>query len=253
VSEVVRGARSLRPVRVGCSGWNYDHWRNGVFYPPRCPPREWLGYYARHFDTVEVNATFYRLPRREVVANWVKTSPPGFVFAIKMSRYITHIKRLLDLGSGVQTFYDRIEPLVRSPKMGPVLWQLPGTFRRDDERLANAVASLPPGRHCFEFRHASWFVPEVYEILRQAGVALVIGDDPRRPFQTRELTADWTFIRFHSGSRGLRGNYSKSELEGWAEQIEAWRRDHDVFAYFNNDWEGFAIKNGLWLKERLGV
>ena len=119
----------MKPVRIGCSGWNYDHWRNGVFYPPRMPPREWLDFYSQHFDTVEVNATFYRLPRREVVANWVKGSPDGFLFSIKMSRYITHIKRLLDLGSGVQTFYDRIDPLVRSPKLGPVLWQLPGTFR----------------------------------------------------------------------------------------------------------------------------
>ena len=250
--EAVHGAQ-LRAIRIGCSGWNYDHWRNGVFYPPRCPQREWLEYYARHFDTVEVNATFYRLPRRDVVARWVQVSPPGFLFAVKMSRYITHIKRLLDLGSGVRTFYDRIEPLVGSPKMGPVLWQLPATFRRDDERLANAVAKLPPGRHCFEFRHESWFVPEVYELLRSGGVALVIGDDPRRSFQTHELTADWTFIRFHSGSRGLRGNYSESELEEWAQRIEEWRRDHDVFAYFNNDWEGFAIRNGLWLKERLGA
>jgi uncharacterized protein YecE (DUF72 family) len=253
VPEALRSAEQLRPVRIGCSGWNYDHWRNGVFYPPRCPPREWLDYYARHFDTVEVNATFYRLPRREVVANWVKVSPPKFLFAVKMSRYITHIKRLQDLGTGVQTFYDRIEPLMRSPKMGPVLWQLPGNFRRDDERLANAVAKLPPGRHCFEFRHESWFVPEVYELLRSRGVALVIGDDPRRRFQTYELTSDWTFIRFHSGSRGQRGNYSESELEEWAQRIEEWRRDHDVYAYFNNDWEGFAIRNGLWLKERLGA
>jgi uncharacterized protein YecE (DUF72 family) len=253
VPEAVRGAQQLGQLRIGCSGWNYDHWRNGVFYPPRYPPREWLEYYARYFDTVEVNATFYRLPRREVVANWVKVSPPGFLFAVKMSRYITHIKRLLDLGSGVRTFYDRIEPLVRSPKLGPVLWQLPGNFRRDDERLANALASLPTGRHCFEFRHESWFVPDVYELLREHGVALVIGDDPRRPFQTHELTTEWIFIRFHSGSRGLRGNYSRSELEEWAERIETWRRDHDVYAYFNNDWEGFAIKNGLWLKERLGA
>ena len=243
----------MKPVRVGCSGWNYDHWRNGVFYPPRMAAREWLDFYARHFDTVEVNATFYRLPKRDVVANWVKGSPPEFLFSIKMSRYITHIKRLLDLGSGVQTFYDRIEPLVRSPKLGPVLWQFPGTFRRDDERLANALARLPPGRHCFEFRHESWFVAEVTALLREHGVALVIGDHPDRKFQTHELTAAWTFVRFHGGSRGQRGNYSRSELEEWAQRIEDWRRVADVYAYFNNDWEGFAIKNGLWLKERLGV
>jgi uncharacterized protein YecE (DUF72 family) len=249
----VPGAVRETELRIGCSGWNYDHWRHGVFYPPRMAPREWLDFYSRHFDTVEVNATFYRLPRREVVANWVKGSPDGFLFSVKMSRYITHIKRLLDLGSGVRTFYDRIHPLVHSPKLGPVLWQLPGTFRRDDERLANALARLPAGRHCFEFRHASWFAPEVTAMLREHGVALVIGDDPRRKFQTHELTTDWTFIRFHSGSRGRRGNYSESELEEWAQRIEAWNREADVYAYFNNDWEGFAIRNALWLKERLGV
>jgi uncharacterized protein YecE (DUF72 family) len=250
----VQGAVQQALLRIGCSGWNYDHWRNGVFYPPRCPPRKWLEFYSRHFDTVEINATFYRLPRREAVANWVTGSPPGFLFAVKMSRYITHIKRLRDLGSGVQVFYDRIEPLLRSPKLGPVLWQLPGSFRRDDERLAAALAALPPGRHCFEFRHESWFVPEVTEMLRERGVALVIGDHPQRPFQTRELTADWTFVRFHSGTRGQRGNYSRSELEAWAERFEQWRAAAvDVYAYFNNDWEGFAIRNGLWLKERLGV
>ncbi len=213
----------------------------------------WLDFYARHFDTVEVNATFYRLPRPELVANWVQTTPQDFVLAVKMSRYITHVKRLRDLGSGVRTFYERIEPLVRSPKLGPVLWQLPANFRRDDERLAGALAKLSVGRHCFEFRHESWFVPEVYEQLRAHGVALAIGDHPRRPFQAYELTADWTYIRFHSGSRGRRGNYSESELEEWARRIEAWRREADVFAYFNNDWEGFAIKNALWLKQRLSV
>jgi len=249
----VPGAVRSTELRIGCSGWNYDHWRNGVFYPPRCPPRKWLEFYARHFDTVEINATFYRLPRREAVANWVTGSPPGFVFAVKMSRYITHIKRLQDVGSGVRLFYDRIAPLVRSPKLGPVLWQLPATFRRDDERLASALEALPPGRHCFEFRHESWFVPEVTALLREHGAALVIGDHPQRPFQTHELTADWTFVRFHAGTRGQRGNYSRSELEEWAERFEAWRAGVDVYAYFNNDWEGFAIRNALWLKERLGV
>ena len=124
-------------VRIGCSGWNYAHWRNGVFYPPRCPARLWLEYYARHFDTVEVNATFYRLPTREGRAGLGRADAAGFVFAVKASRYLTHIKRLTELGRrACERFYERIEPLVRSPKLGPILWQLPPTFRRDDERLA---------------------------------------------------------------------------------------------------------------------
>jgi uncharacterized protein YecE (DUF72 family) len=240
----------VKPIRIGCSGWNYGHWRERV-YPKGLPPRRWLEHYATLFDTVEVNATFYRLPSRAAVANWVAGSPPGFLFAIKASRYLTHLKRLTDLDTGVRRFYERIEPLVRSPKLGPVLWQLPANFHRDDGRLAAALDGLPPGRHCFEFRHASWFTEEVYELLRRRGAALVIGDSPNRPFQTHELTADWTFIRFHYGSRGRNGNYSERELEAWAERIEGWRKRAEVFAYFNNDWEGYAVRNGLWLKARL--
>jgi len=240
----------VRPVRVGCSGWNYAHWRELV-YPKGLPARRWLGYYAELFDTVEVNNTFYRLPRRESVAAWVAETPPGFLFAVKASRYLTHMKRLTDLGRGVERFYQRIDPLVRSPKMGPVLWQLPENFHGDDERLASALAGLPPGHHCFEFRHPSWFREEVYALLREHGAALVIGDHPERPFQTYELTADWTFIRFHYGRRGRGGNYSTRELEEWAQRIEGWRENADVFAYFNNDWSAYAVKNALWLRERL--
>ena len=241
----------MEAVRVGCSGWNYSHWRNGVFYPPRCPARLWLEYYARHFDTVEVNATFYRLPTVKAVSGWVEQTPDDFLFAVKASRYLTHIKRLTDLGRGVERFYASIQPLVESPKLGPVLWQLPATFRRDDERLAAALERLPPGRHCFEFRHESWFAPDVYGLLRERGVALVIGDHPERPFQSHELTADWTFVRFHYGSRGRNGNYSERELEEWERRLAAWRTHADVYAYFNNDWAGYAIRNALWLKQRL--
>ena len=243
----------MKPVRIGCSGWNYQHWRNGVFYPPRLPPRGWLDFYARHFDTVEVNSTFYRLPKETAVANWVNESPPDFLFTVKMSRYATHIKRLRDLGPSIELFYERIAPLQRSPKQGPVLWQLPPDFRRDDGRLAEALEQLPRGRHCFEFRHESWFAEEVYELLRRRGVALVIGDDPRRPFQEHVFTADWTFIRFHHGTRGRQSNYSETELGEWAQRIETWAADREVFAYFNNDRNGYAVRNGLWLRRRLGV
>jgi uncharacterized protein YecE (DUF72 family) len=132
-----------RAYRIGCSGWNYDSWRHGVFYPPRCPARLWLEYYARHFDTVEVNATFYRLPTVKAVQGWVEQTPDDFVLTIKMSRYVTHVKRLRELGPSLELFYSRIEPLVRSPKLGPVLWQLPPTFKRDDARLSRS--SRPGG------------------------------------------------------------------------------------------------------------
>ena len=240
----------MKPVRIGCSGWNYKHWRESV-YPAGLAARRWLEHYAGLFDTVEVNATFYRLPTQKAVAGWVAQTPHDFVFTIKASRYLTHIKRLSELEGGVSLFYERIEPLVRSPKMGPILWQLPESFHRNDDRLAAALAALPGGRHCFEFRHASWFADDVYALLRSHGAALVIGDAPKRPFQTHELTADWTFVRFHYGHRGRNGNYSERELEEWARRFDAWRRDVEVFAYFNNDWNAYAVRNGLWLKRRL--
>jgi uncharacterized protein YecE (DUF72 family) len=240
-----------RAIRIGCSGWNYKAWRD-EFYEGK-PARVWLEHYAQHFDTVEVNTTFYRLPLRSSVAAWVEQTPPRFLFALKASRYLTHIKRLTDLRGGIARYYERVEPLVRSPKLGPVLWQLPATFKRDDDRLAAALEAFPPGRHCFEFRHPSWFAERVYELLRAHRAALVIGDRPEvREFQTHELTTDWTYVRFHYGSRGRRGNYSESELEEWARRFEDWSREVEILAYFNNDWEAFAVRNAQWLKRRLG-
>jgi uncharacterized protein YecE (DUF72 family) len=236
-------------ARVGCSGWNYAHWREPVY--ERAPSSRWLALYAERFDTVEVNATFYRLPTRKAVAGWVAATPERFLFAVKASRYLTHLKRLRDLGPGLERFLDRIEPLVESPKLGPLLWQLPPNFHRDDDRLADALARLPRLDHAFEFRHESWFADDVYALLREHGVALVIGDAPERPFQAHELTADWTFVRFHHGSRGRRGNYSERELEDWAKRIRR-RPVRRAFLYFNNDWEAFAVRNAKRLRELLG-
>jgi uncharacterized protein YecE (DUF72 family) len=238
------------PVRVGCSGWNYADWR-GRFYPQGLPARRWLAHYAKKFDTVEVNSTFYRLARPAAVAAWVADTPPDFLFAVKASRYLTHMRRLRDLEQGVARLYDGIAPLVESPKLGPVLWQLPANFHRNDDRLAAALGRLPPGRHCFEFRHASWFVEPVYDVLRAHAAALVYGDDPRRPFQVLELTAPWTFLRFHHGHRGRRGNYSDTELREWAARIRPLRQAAEVFAYFNNDWEAFAPRNARRLRALL--
>jgi uncharacterized protein YecE (DUF72 family) len=242
-----------RSIRIGCSGWNYASWKH-EFYEG-LPARSWLEHYARHFDTVEVNNTFYRLPTREAVANWERTVPPGFLFSVKASRYLTHIKRLLDMGAGLERFYERIEPLLHSPKLGPILWQLPPNFHRDDERLARALRRLPRGQqHCFEFRHRSWFADDVYALLREHGVALVIGDRPEvKAFQAHVFTAMFTYVRFHYGSRGRRGNYSEAELREWADRFAAWSAEVEIFAYFNNDWEVFAVRNALRLKQLLGV
>ena len=240
----------MKPIRIGCSGWNYASWR-GVLYPEGCPQRRWLERYAEAFETVEVNNTFYRLPTRDAVRGWVQQTPPDFVFAVKSSRYLTHMKRLTDMDRGVERLLERLEPLLESPKMGPMLWQLPETFRRDDERLAFALDRLPPGRHAFEFRHESWFAEEVLAALRAHGVALTIGDHPERPWQSHELSADFTFVRLHYGHRGRRGNYSATELDEWARELERLARRAEVFVYLNNDWEGFAVRNAQGLQERL--
>jgi uncharacterized protein YecE (DUF72 family) len=243
----------MRPVHVGCSGWNYDDWR-GVLYPPRVGKPRWLGCYAREFETVEVNSTFYRLASRAATARWAGETPDDFVFAAKASRYLTHVRRLRAIEEGIDRYYERLAPLVEARKLGPVVWQLPPNFRRDDELLAGTLevlATAPTTRHCFEFRHQSWFSDDVYELLRRHGAALVVGDHPRWPFQARELTTDWTLLRLHHGRRGRRGNYSETELEEWARRITRWRRRAEAFVYLNNDWEGFAVANARSLKRRL--
>ena len=240
----------MKEVRGGCSGWMYDDWR-GRLYPQGEPKRRWLELYASRFGTVEVNSTFYRLSRRDAVASWIAQTPAQFLFAVKASRYLTHVKRLVEINDGIARFYEPLEPMLAAGRLGPVLWQLPENFHRDDGRLEGWLSQLPPGRHTIEFRHPSWFVPEVMDALRAFGVALTFGDHRKRPFQTCEATAPWRFVRFHYGARGRDGNYSATELDHWADRIAAWRRTEDVYAYFNNDWRGFAPANALALRRRL--
>jgi uncharacterized protein YecE (DUF72 family) len=240
-------------VRIGCSGWNYAHWRDGVFYPARCPPRRWLSFYAEGYDTVEVNSSFYRLPRRDAVARWAEQTPAGFVFAVKVSRYLTHVKRLREVDVHLPLLLERIAPLAEARKLGPLLWQLPPTFPRDDERLEQALRAFPAEfRHAVEFRHESWFAARPLELLSEHGVALVVGDRPGAPGPARpEPTAGFAFVRFHYGRRGLRGNYSRAELAEWASVLRSWATRGDVYAYFNNDWEGFAPRNASTMQELL--
>ena len=243
----------MHQLRIGCSGWNYDHWRNDVFYPARCPASRWLRFYSEHFDTVEVNSSFYRLPRRQAVARWVEQTPPSFLFAVKVSRYITHVKRLQEIDVHLPLLLERIGPLIEAGRLGPLLWQLPPTFARDDDRLLKALTAFPADlRHAIEFRHQSWFDPRPLELLAEHDVALVVGDRPGAPGLGRsEPTAGFAFVRFHHGRRGRRGNYSDAELADWAETLRAWAMRGDVYAYFNNDWEGFAPRNASTLRQLL--
>ncbi len=244
-------------IRIGTSGWVYKHWRN-VFYPHGVPQSRWLAFYAEHFDTVEVNFSFYRLPAKQTFASWRQRAAPGFRYAVKGSRYITHLKRLLEPEEHVNRFFERVAGL--GDRSGPILWQLPPDLHRDDERLRRFLAALPAEyRSTVEFRHESWHVEPVYELLAEHRVALSIPDHPRYP-QALRLTAGWTYIRFHYGG-SPDGDYTPAELDRWADRIRAFRdQGAEVWAYFNNDWlpaqgqpdpRPLALQDALSLRGRL--
>ncbi len=200
---------------------------------------------------MEVNNTFYKLPSAEAVNGWIEQTPRGFRFTVKASRYITHIKRLNNPEKYVERFLASIEPLAKARKLEAILWQLPPSFRRDDERLdaaLEAIRARAPGRHAVEFRHPSWFTGDVYALLRGRRAALAIADDPEFPFQRRVRTAGWTYVRMHRGGRGARGRYSPAELATWRRRIAAWRVKTDVLVYFNNSQEAFAVDNAARLR-----
>ena len=234
---------------IGTSGWHYDHWRD-LFYPANLAKAEWLGFYASHFDTVELNNSFYRLPSEDAFANWYRSSPPEFIFAVKVSRFITHIKRLKNIEEALQNFISRARIL--GEKLGPLLYQLPPNMHRNDERLESFLTKLPQGMpHVFEFRHPSWLEEKVFDILRQYNVGLCVFDMPS--FTCPPVaTADFAYVRFH-GSRGLYSScYSDEELADWAKKISSLRANlKAVYVYFNNDAEAFAVRNAITLRSYL--
>ena len=232
-------AHARPPVlRIGTSGWSYDHWR-GVFYPENLPASERLAFYAARFATVEIDATFYRLPSADTVARWRDAVPQDFVFAVKGSRFITHFRKLADTTDQVRAFLERMGLL--GPKLGVVLWQLPPTLQRDDRLLEGFIRRLPSDgpRHAVEFRHESWLHDGVLDLLRTYGVAMVnVSGDMLREDLT--ATADFVYARFHGTSR-YHGAYERPALQPWAAFLrERLAAGSDCFAYFNNDFEGHA-------------
>jgi uncharacterized protein YecE (DUF72 family) len=234
-------------VRIGTSGWHYKHWL-GLFYPPKLAAKEMFRFYALHFDTVELNNTFYRLPRPETFESWRDNSPEKFLFAVKGSRFITHMKKLKDPESSSLKFFDGAARL--GEKLGPILFQLPPRWRVDTERLSEFLAMLPQEhRYVIEIRDESWLVKEVYDVLRQFNVAFCIHDLAH--MQTPlEITANFTYIRFHGpGAAKYGGSYSSAALREWANRISDWRSAGvDSYVYFNNDVGGHAITNAQKLK-----
>ncbi len=230
-------------VRIGCSGWSYPHWRKR-FYPEKMPARKHFAFYAQHFNTVELNNPFYRQPPRERFEAWREQAPPGFLFAVKGSRYVTHIKRLAGEKKSIDLVVDAALGL--GEKLGPILFQLQATFHVDLDRLERFVGMLPTDvRFTLEFRHDSWLVPAVFELLRSHRIALCIPDHPKMP-RALELTSDFIYIRMHLPPTGL--GYGQRALQPWADRVVAWHHDGlDVFVYFNNDMEGHAIKDAKTL------
>jgi uncharacterized protein YecE (DUF72 family) len=230
-------------LRIGTSGYQYDHWRGGL-YPKGLPKRAWFEHYTDHFNSIEINNTFYRLPEPATFDHWRELAPPGFRFALKYSRYATHMKHLADPEEALERFLERAQRL--RGWLGPILVQLPPSWHVDPERL-DAFLRLAPRRHrwAVELRDASWLHDEVYEVLRKRGAALVIHD--LLEDHPRELTADFTYLRFHGRDYG--GSYSHQALVAQARRIRRWlRRGHDVYVYFNNDRDGHAPRNALDLR-----
>jgi uncharacterized protein YecE (DUF72 family) len=238
-------------ARIGCSGWVYRDWR-GVVYPETARQRDWFGLYARRFDTVEINNTFYRLPTAAAVEGWAAQAPEGFVYTLKLGAFGSHRMKLRDAASWLPNHLDRVDRL--GPHLGPNLLQLPPRWRRDVGRLDEFLAIAPKRiRWAVELREPSWVHDDTLDVLRRHGAALCIHDLlPQHPY---ERTADWTYVRFH-GPQALtlpyHGRYTGRRLWRIAERLEAWLDDGtDVYAYFNNDWHGAAVEDATWLRDRL--
>ena len=238
-----------QPVfRIGCSGWQYRHWKKD-FYPADLPPREWLEYYARRFDTVEVNNSFYRLPGAGVFESWRARTPVNFLFAVKASRFLTHMKKLKDPEEPIARLFSRALEL--RGKLGPVLYQLPARMPRNIERLAAFLEALPPrAKHAIEFRSPEWYEPDVMQLLQRHNVALCL-HDMSGSSAPRLLTARFTYVRFHGATSRYGGAYPQDTLEDWAEWLTA--NGHPAFVYFNNDVGGHAPRDAARLKALLGV
>ena len=244
---------SAAELRVGCSGWSYRDWRGSV-YPAELPQRRWFEHYQAQFDTVELNATFYRLPAASTVEAWAEAAAPGFVYAVKLGAFGSHRMKLRDGPSWLPNHLDRVARL--GEHVGPTLVQLPPRWKRDVHRLDEFLAVAPRAlRWAVELRDPSWLHDDVFDVLRRHDAALCVHDLlARHPV---ELTTSWTYVRFH-GPDALRhpyhGRYGRERLRPWVERLgEVLDRGHDVYAYFNNDWHGHAVADALHLRSALRV
>jgi uncharacterized protein YecE (DUF72 family) len=239
----------MSKLYIGTSGFSYDDWV-GDFYPMDIASNKRLNYYAEYFDTVEINNSFYNLPTKKTFQNWADAVPDGFVFSVKANRYITHMKNLMVDEEPINRLLKRAEPLGR--KLGPILFQLPPQWNLNLERLEKFVNLLPTDyRFVFEFRNQTWYTEEVYELLKTNNLAFCIHDHQDAP-SPEIVTADFVYFRFHGPDGYYQSKYNDQQLENWKLKIRKFlRQEVEVYCYFNNDFQGFAIDNAQKLKNLL--
>jgi uncharacterized protein YecE (DUF72 family) len=238
-------------IHIGTSGWHYDHWR-GPFYPGGLSKDDFLPFYADRFQTVEINNSFYQLPRKRTLEKWRDGVQAGFVFAVKASRYITHMKKLKDPEKTLSPFLEVIDVL--RPKLGPVLFQIPPKWRFNPERFRDFLKALPSGhKYAFELRDPSWHDPRAFEAMAERDIAFCIYELAGRR-SPKEVTADFVYVRLHGPGAAYQGQYSTQSLSGWAGAISTWaRQGREVFCYFDNDEAGYAARDAGRLQEMLAV
>jgi uncharacterized protein YecE (DUF72 family) len=236
-------------ARIGCSGWQYKHWR-GDFYPVELPTSRWFDYYAARFDTVEINNTFYRLPATETFARWAERAPAGFLFAVKASRFLTHMKKLKDPEEPLARLFERMRPMRRH--LGPVLYQLPPGWKLDLARLEHFLQALPKrAGHVLEFRDPSWYADTVSALLERYGVSRCL-HDMKGSATGEERVGPLVYVRFHGASGTYSGAYPPDRLRRWAVWLNRQRRDGcEIYAYFNNDVGGHAPRDAVMLRRLL--
>jgi len=233
-------------ARVGCSGWQYKHWR-GDFYPAELRVSQWFEYYVRQFDTVEINNSFYLLPERATFAAWGRRAPSGFTFSVKASRFLTHMKKLKDPDEPLHRLFTRMRAL--KPHLGPVLYQLPPGWKADIDRFATFLGALPrDAQHVVEFREPSWYAPEIRALMERYRVSMCLHDMPGSA-TGRERVGPIVYVRFHGATGNYGGGYPDDRVRAWAEWLNAQRdAGTDVYAYFNNDVGGHAPRDAVALR-----
>ena len=236
-------------ARVGCSGWEYKHWK-GDFYPADLPRPGWFAHYARTFDSVKINNSYYRLPTPETMRRWRAQAPVGFVYAVKASRYLTHMRKLKQPVDPLALLFDRAQEL--GPHLGPVLYQLPPRWAPNHERLEAFLQALPADvPQAVEFREAAWYTDRTFDLLSRWNVALCL-HDMAGSATPRLVVGPFVYVRFHGASAKYGGSYSAAQIEGWAVWLAGQRaRGIDVYVYFNKDVGGHAPRNAVTLREAL--